>query len=1075
MTKDTTGQLQSLVEQFAAATGVGERNALIEQILFKWTGAENIGPTSRGRNIDAQKLGVLEKVFGESFVGMAGPNPNPEASILLRDSYHAVYEFFYSELMAQTHLKDLYGKLSYTQDETTGKVKADFTSIIPDLVASLNNDRQQGEQLLSEFARTLRGGSFCPHDCYMIFREHMIEIDPELGWIFDTDGLPVIDGSSLGIDQRSHVYGTDNADAIRGSLTEGTGVLIGLRGDDVIYGTDRDETLTNRGGDSLLVGGGGNDTLVAGTGNDILDGGTGDDYLNGEWGNDIYIFRRGSSHDRITETDRTAGNIDTIWIGSNLTPDDIVVRSLNSNDLVFRIVGTDDTMTVTGWVNPNSVCFEQVERVQFADSTIWDVDEIYRRQMLGTEGDDFLIGLPGDDVIDALGGKDTVLGMDGDDTLRGGEGNDRLQGGAGNDTLVGEAGKDTLEGGSGNDTYVFGRGSGQDIIYDFDKTPGNLDTIRLAEDVAPEDITFRRNGDNLELSIDGTTDKITVQNWFWKDSTMYQVEQIQFADGATLDSEAIKLLVLQGTPGDDKLIGYSSSDLIQGLDGNDEIHGYDGGDGLEGGAGNDQLYGEAGDDVLRGGEGNDSLHGDAGNDFLDGGPGTDYLHGNLGNDTYLFGRGSGQDAIYDFDPTPGNLDVIRLADDITPDDIALNRRRDNLELCIIGTPDKMTVGIWFWNDSPENRVERIEFADGTAWDVDTIKSMIGLRGTSGDDTLIGYSTSDTMRGYAGNDTIYGRAGDDILDGGTGDDTLYGEAGNDTLLGGDGRDILKGGSGDDVLDGGTDNDSLSGEAGNDTYRFGRGSGQDTIFDQDATLGNQDTILLNEDLAPTDISLRRVGDNLVLSVNDSVDTLTAWDWFKDESTEWQVEQIKFSDGLVWNADTIKQMSLQGTQGDDIRIGFSGADTIRGFAGDDRLYGRGGDDILDGGTGNDALYGETGNDTYVFGRGSGRDTIIDTDQTPGNLDTILLNEDVASSDVRLTRDGFDLVFSINDTSDQLTVRNWFSEDSTRQSYKGLLATITSWVIRLTIHLEGSVARMHSMAAKAMISWMVEQVMTG
>jgi len=274
MVKDVSGQLKTLVEQFVAATDVEQRNSLMEQILFKWTATENIDPTSRGPNIDARELEVLEEMYGTTFVGSNGPNPDYNTSIPINAAYREIFELMYADLMAQTHLKDLYGKISYTQDEETGKVRADFTSLIPDLVATLDSNRSQGEQLLSEFARTLRGGSFCPNDCYMIFREHMIEIDPELGWVFDTGGLPVIDGTGQGIGYWTHINGTDNADAIIGSLTEGGGVINGQYGDDVIYGTDLNEQIFSMDGNSLLVAGGGNDRIWAGEGNDILDGGT---------------------------------------------------------------------------------------------------------------------------------------------------------------------------------------------------------------------------------------------------------------------------------------------------------------------------------------------------------------------------------------------------------------------------------------------------------------------------------------------------------------------------------------------------------------------------------------------------------------------------------------------------------------------------------------------------------------------------------------------------------------------------------------------------------------------------------
>ncbi|HMK37411.1 MAG TPA: hypothetical protein VK463_20220 [Desulfomonilaceae bacterium] len=101
--------------------------------------------------------------------------------------------------------------------------------------------------------------------------------------------------------------GTDNAEAVRGSLTEGDGYINGHAGDDVIYGTDRNEILVSEGGDSLLVAGGGNDQIwVVGAGNDILDGGT---------GNDTYLFRRGSGQDTIIDPKARPDTIDTTRLG----------------------------------------------------------------------------------------------------------------------------------------------------------------------------------------------------------------------------------------------------------------------------------------------------------------------------------------------------------------------------------------------------------------------------------------------------------------------------------------------------------------------------------------------------------------------------------------------------------------------------------------------------------------------------------------------------------------------------------------------------------------------------------------
>lgn len=60
----------------------------------------------------------------------------------------------------------------------------------------------------------------------------------------------------------------------------------------------------------------------------------------------------------------------------------------------------------------------------------------------------------------------------------------------------------------------------------------------------------------------------------------------------------------------------------------------------------------------------------------------------------------------------------------------------------------------------------------------------------------------------------------------------------------------------------------------------------------------------------------------------------------------------------------------------LGGAGADTLAGGDKADLLVGNGGDDVFKGGQGNDVLLGGQGTDTYVFERGDGLDTILDSD---------------------------------------------------------------------------------------------------
>ncbi len=90
-----------------------------------------------------------------------------------------------------------------------------------------------------------------------------------------------------------------------------------------------------------------------------------------------------------------------------------------------------------------------------------------------------------------------------------------------------------------------------------------------------------------------------------------------------------------------------------------------------------------------------------------------------------------------------------------------------------------------------------------------------LKGTNGDDVIVGLSGDDQIFGRRGNDIICGGAGDDMVRAGRGRDQIWGGPGNDVLSGQSGRDKIFGGYGDDDLRGGRHKDKLRGGLGNDT--------------------------------------------------------------------------------------------------------------------------------------------------------------------------------------------------------------------------------------------------------------------
>ncbi|MDP3614896.1 MAG: calcium-binding protein, partial [Rubrivivax sp.] len=446
----------------------------------------------------------------------------------------------------------------------------------------------------------------------------------------------------------------------------------------------------------------------------------------------------------------------------------------------------------------------------------------------------------------------------------------------GNDILAGGV-YDTWNGnfnGAGNDTYMFGLGDGQDTIYDNDGTAGVIDKIIFKAGVLPGSVQVSRSGDSLVLKIQGTSDQVTVANYFAANVTSgWVIEEIRFADDVnTVWSIAdVKLMALVGSSNSDTLVGYDSDDTIVGNAGNDSISGGNGNDTLEGGVGADSLSGGNGNDTLYGGADGDTLQGGSGNDILEGGTGNDILAGGVydtwngnfngaGNDTYMFGLGDGQDTIYDNDGTAGNIDRIQFGSGVAPAGVTVSRSGSNLVLRITGTTDTLTVSNYLANNSVTPwSIEEIAFGDGTVWkpaDIDAILLNGGVLGTAttGADSLVGNNTAgDVMNGLAGNDILRGLGGNDTLTGGSGNDQLFGGLGADT------------------------------------YVFARGDGADVLTDTEATANIVDTLTFDSSVAADQLWFQQVGMNLEISIIGTSDKVAVANWYQGAANHVEVFEL------------------------------------------------------------------------------------------------------------------------------------------------------------------------------------------
>ncbi|MCA1972104.1 MAG: putative Ig domain-containing protein, partial [Caenispirillum sp.] len=824
--------------------------------------------------------------------------------------------------------------------------------------------------------------------------------------------------------------------------TEGNDFLYGEAGQDLIDALGGDDRIEGGEGNDVLLGNAGDDVLVGGSGDDVLDGGPGDDLLAatnadaataGSWtyrigrgnGNDTYRFGFGDGHDLIVDADSMAGNVDTIVLKEGVMPADVTLRAEGWN--LVLVLSSGDTLRVRGHFRAGGA--EAVERILFADGTVWSGSLLRNPVVQGTPGDDVLHALPDTATrLVGLGGSDRLFGSGGNDSLEGGEGNDRLSGGYGDDVLRGGEGNDVLEGGPGSDVYdggagddllkegdttssyspgadvfLFGRGDGHDRIvsrrvYAYDwwmprpVTPyGGAavrvdDVVRFKPGVSPADVTVvgmiehgagydYSAGVRVEIAGDPAA-SLTIDGFLngYADGGHYtsSVRRFEFADGTVWNYEDIAdRMVWRGTAGDDeRLWGSEYDDRIHGFAGNDVIAGFAGNDTIDAGEGDDVVYAGDGDDTVFGGEGNDLIDPGDGNDLVDGGAGDDRISSRYA--PWLIDRNSRYPVL-----RRGDLTVL----------FGRGDGRDVIEI----TSQR----------SDSNDVIRLKEGVAPA-DVKLVRE--------GDDLLLRLADAgDSLRVRHWFAAVTDAAGDvshpfRVERIAFADGTQWGvaEIRAAVLIGTEAGEVLSGyDDADDLIEGRGGDDVLRGGAGDDTYVFRRGDGRDVVVD---VSGNG--VIHFADRLPSEIGARRVGDDLLLE--GDADRVTVSRWFGAASGG--IGAVRFADGSAWDARRLRELVLTGTPGPDVLTGYAGGDVLEGM---------GGDDVLAGGT---------GDDTYVFRRGDGRDVIREA----GGIDTLHL-ADLLPDEVEVRAENLDLVVAVKGGAgesgkDEVRLAGWFGRDSTK-----------------------------------------------
>jgi len=787
--------------------------------------------------------------------------------------------------------------------------------------------------------------------------------------------------------------------------------------------------------------------------------------LIGASGMDTYVYNAGSGEVHISDP---GGG--TLRFGAGITSSMI---SLGVGSLMLTIGDQGDVIHLEGFDTSDGLNFWSVQNFEFADGTELDFYQLLQRgiDIRGTTSDDILTGTNLNDNFYAGAGTDQMSGGEGDDTyqvdeagdtvieladegydrvesavsyvapanveaitltgagnisatgnaldnhLVGNSGSNRLEGAAGNDLLDGGQGVDTMLGGTGDDTYYVDNVA--DIVTE--KANEGADTI-----ISTVSKSLSANVENLALAgteaINGTGNSLN--NVLTGNSASNTLN-----GGAGAD-------VMQGGLGDDSYYVDNINDEVaeeqgQGTDRVLAAISYTLGANVEdlqlSGTADINATGNAQDNKLTGNSGANTLNGLAGDDRLTGGLGADTLLGGEGDDLYEV------DNLLDSvtEQAGEGVDTVEAAVTYT-----LSSEVENLLLT--GTAATNGTGNEL-NNLLQGNLAANTLTGGAG--NDTLNGMKGLDtliGGAGNDTYLFEDEADTIieEINGGRDTLISRLSGATLAANVEDGVLLGSAthltGNDlsnVLTGNNAGNTLDGGAGADVLIGGKGNDLYIVDSQADTVVENAAEGTDTV-QSSVNYSLADTL---ENLTLTGTAESGMGNALANKLTGNAESNKLWGQGGNDSLDGGAGADILFGGLgndkYWvdsADDLVVELTGEGSDTVYASVSYALADNVEHLvltgSANINAVGNAGNNRLEGNAGNNVLFGGLGSDTYVWGRGSGQDIIVNFDAGKPSGDTVQLGAGIAEADLGLARQGNDLILSVNGTSDQLTVANYF-----------------------------------------------------
>jgi len=142
--KDEKGTLNKYYDDFKESNSFIEKRIIARKFLYELSGVndEDIAVNSRGSNIDARELYIIEKCMGVGFEGVGGENPNVSAAVILKEIYHKI-EMLYFNLL--NDYDELYGNADLIIERTDNSNKKTLDTTLLDQIIDIRS--QYGERV----------------------------------------------------------------------------------------------------------------------------------------------------------------------------------------------------------------------------------------------------------------------------------------------------------------------------------------------------------------------------------------------------------------------------------------------------------------------------------------------------------------------------------------------------------------------------------------------------------------------------------------------------------------------------------------------------------------------------------------------------------------------------------------------------------------------------------------------------------------------------------------------------------------------------------------------------------------